>query len=101
MKSLAAKVVIVILVLGIVGFGSRRVYCFRQVNGETIGGFPAETFGEYREAVDAESGGCTSVVLISVDGSVVADPDPDTLIEPVTGERLSSPIEVFEREDSP
>lgn len=100
-KPSVAKAVVLILILGVLGFGSRRAFCSWTVNGETIGGFPAETYGEYRDAVDEQSNGCTSVVLISVDGDVVADPDPSTLIEPVTGELLSSPIEVFERQDSP
>lgn len=86
-----------LVVVSLVGFGGRKLWCARIVDGESIGGFPAETFGEYQDAVEAESRGCTQVVLVRVDGEIVQEPDPETLIETVTGMMLSGPITVYER----
>lgn len=92
-----ANVVLVALLLGGLAIAGRWGWCLRKVDGESIGGFPAETFGEYQQAVSDESGGCTKVNLIDSDGLVVDNPDPGTPIKPVTGELLSEPIDVFEK----
>ena len=94
-----ATLVAAAVVLSLVVLGSRKVWCFRKVDGETIGGFAAETFGEYEEAVATKISGCTSVVLVGLDGEVVDDPDPSTPIESVTGQLLSEPITVRQRQE--
>jgi len=94
---LSANLVVVALLLSGLAFAGRWGWCLRKVDGETIGGFSAQTFGEYERAVSERSGGCTDVYLIDSDGLVVDNPDPDTPIKRVTGETLSEPISVFEK----
>lgn len=100
MKSRIVIVALLLIPVVALGFGGRHAWCAWKMDGETIGGSPAETFGEYQAAVDKESRGCTEVILVGQDGSVVQEPDLATPIEPVTGQMLSGPITVRERPTS-
>lgn len=101
MKTRIAVALLLLVPLVGLGFGGRQVWCSWKMDGEAIGGFPADTFGEYQAAVDKQSQGCTEVILVGLGGSVVEEPDPNTSIEPVTGKMLSGPITVYERPESP
>lgn len=97
MKTRIAVAVLLLVPLVGLGYGGRQVWCSWKMDGEAIGGFAADTFGEYKAEVDKRSRGCTEVILVGLDGIVVQDPDLDTSIEQVTGEMLSGPITVTER----
>ena len=75
-------------------WGWRGVSCFYATDGETIGGMSVETLGEYETAVDRASKGCTEVILTDQRGRVIENPDPDTPIQPMTGQLLMEPITV-------
>ena len=97
MRTRIAVAVMLLVPLAGLGYGGRQVWCSWKMDGEAIGGFAADTFGEYKAEVDKQSRGCTEVILVGLDGIVVQDPDLDTPIEQVTGEMLSGPITVTER----
>ncbi len=95
MRALSRVLLLGLVLTGCAGEGI--VLCPWKVDGEAIGGQPEMTYGEYAEEVREQSSGCTQVILIGLDGEEVADPDPDTPIESMTGQVLSSPITVHER----